>query len=258
MTVKQSVCYPMMQPLPMPLEDFFPRVAAMGFAAVEIWKPDANFPALADLAHRHGLVMASFSGHDSLANGLNNPGEHTRIVDELGKAIDLAAAYDVPGLICFSGNRRPGQSEAEAIDATAAGLRQIAPYAEQKGVNLNVELLNSKVDHAGYQCDNSAWGLAVIKAVNSPCVKLLYDIYHMQIMEGDLIATITANIGAIGHFHTAGVPGRRDLDDTQEINYRGVMQALSATSYDLYVGHEFRPKGDLMAALQQAYTICNV
>jgi hydroxypyruvate isomerase len=257
MPIKQSVCYPMMQPLPLPLEDFFPRVAAMGFAAVEVWKPDDNFPALADLAHQHNLVMASISGHDSLANGLNNPAEHTRICDELGKSIDLAVAHGVPGLICFSGNRRPGQSEEEAIEATAAGLRQIAPYAESQGVNLNLELLNTKVDHAGYQCDNSAWGLAVVKAANSPRVKLLYDIYHMQIMEGDLITTITANIDAIGHFHTAGVPGRRDLDDSQEINYRGLMQALAASPYDLYVGHEFRPKGDLMAALQQAYTVCN-
>jgi hydroxypyruvate isomerase len=258
MPIKQSVCYPMMQPLPLPLEELFPRVAAMGYAAVEIWKPDASFPAVSDLAHQHGLVLASISGHDSLQNGLNNPAEHARIVDELGKSIDLAAANGVPGIICFSGNRRPGQSEEDAIDATAQGLSQIASYAERNKVNLNLELLNSKVDHAGYQCDNSAWGLAVVKAVNSPAVKLLYDIYHMQIMEGDLIATITANIEWIGHFHTAGVPGRRDLDDTQEINYRGVMQAISATSYDLYVGHEFRPKGDLLPALQQAYLICDV
>jgi hydroxypyruvate isomerase len=248
----------MMQPLPMSLEDFFPRVAAMGFAAVEIWKPDATFPAIADLAHQNHLVLASFSGHDSLGIGLNNPAEHTRIVDELGKSIDLAVEYGVPGIICFSGNRLPGQSEAEAIAATVDGLRQIAPYAEQKNINLNMELLNSRVDHAGYQCDHSAWGLEVVKAVNSRNVKLLYDIYHMQIMEGDLIATILANIEWIGHFHTAGVPGRRDLDDTQEINYRGLMQALSKTSYNLYVGHEFRPKGELFGALQQAYTVCNL
>jgi hydroxypyruvate isomerase len=258
MPIQQSVCYPMMQPLPMPLEELFPRVAAMGFAAVEIWKPDSTVSAVAELAHKNHLVLASFSGHDSLANGLNNPAEHTRIVDELGRSIDMAAEWGVPGIICFSGNHLSGQSEEEAIAATAAGLRQIAPYAESKNVNLNLELLNSKVDHPGYQCDHAAWGLAVTKAVNSRCVKLLYDIYHMQIMEGDLIATITENIQWIGHFHTAGVPGRRDLDDAQEINYRGVMQAIAATGYPLYVGHEFRPKGDLLAALQQAYTLCHV
>lgn len=258
MPIKQSVCYPMMQPLPMSLEEFIPRVAAMGFAAVEIWKPDATFPLVASLARQHGLTLASFSGHDSLGNGLNNPAEHARIVDELARSIDLAAENGVPGIICFSGNRRAGQSEDEAIAATVEGLRQIAPYAETKNVNLNLELLNSKVDHAGYQCDHSAWGLAVVKAVNSRNVKLLFDIYHMQIMEGDLISTITSNIDWIGHFHTAGVPGRRDLDDTQEINYRGLMAAIASTSYNLFVGHEFRPKGELIAALKQAYTVCDM
>jgi hydroxypyruvate isomerase len=257
MKIKQSVCFPMMQPLPVPLEEFIPRVAQMGFGAVEIWKPDANFAALVDLAQRNDLAVASFSGHDSLANGLNNPAEHARICDELGASIDLAAQHGIPGIICFSGNRRPGQSEEEAISACVEGFRQIAPNAEAKGVNLNMELLNSKVDHAGYQCDHAAWGLAVVQKVNSPNVKLLYDIYHMQIMEGDLISTITGSIQWIGHFHTAGVPGRQDLDDAQEINYRGLMQALSATPYNLFVGHEFRPKGDLFGALQQAHQVCN-
>ena len=257
MKIKQSVCFPMMQPLPVPLDEFIPRVAQMGFDAVEIWKPDETFPALAELAQRSNLVIASFSGHDSLTNGLNDPSQHGRICDELGRSIDMAAEYGVPGIICFSGNRRPGQSEEEAIEACAAGLNQIAPYAEQKGVNLNMELLNSKVDHPGYQCDHTAWGMAVVEKVSSPSAHLLFDIYHMQIMEGDLIRSIQSNIARIGHFHTAGVPGRRDLDDHQEIDYTGVCRAIAETPYDLYVGHEFRPKGDLFAALQQAYQVCD-
>jgi hydroxypyruvate isomerase len=178
-------------------------------------------------------------------------------VAELRQSIDMAVQYDVPGLICFSGNRRAGQSDTQAIAACVDGLRQIAPYAEEKGVNLNMELLNSKIDHPGYQCDHAAWGLEVMKQVNSPRVKLLYDIYHMQIMDGDLIRTVSENIQWIGHFHTAGVPGRHDLDETQEINYRAVCQAINAAGYDLYLGHEFRPKGELFAAIEEAYTVCD-
>ena len=121
-----------------------------------------------------------------------------------------------------------------------------------------MELLNSKVDHPGYQCDHTAWGLAVLQQVNSPNVKLLYDIYHMQIMEGDVIRTMTANLDAIGHIHTAGNPGRNELDDRQELNYRGICRALSDAGYDGYVGHEFRPRGDLVESLRQAYELCNV
>jgi len=257
MKIKQSICYPMMEPLPVPLPVFFQRAAQIGFAAVEIWKPGDDFAELAGLAQKHGLRIASFSGHESLPVGLNDPGEHERICTELRHSIDLAARYNVPGVICFSGNRRAGQSEAEAIEACAAGFRRIAPYAEEKGVNLNMELLNSAVDHPGYQCDHSAWGLEVVKRVNSPRVKLLYDIYHMQIMEGNLIRTIVDNIQWIGHFHTAGVPGRHEIDDTQEINYRGLCRALAATSYDLYIGHEFRQTDDLFEALEEAFLICN-
>ncbi len=257
MRIKQSVCFPMMEPLPVPLSEFIPRVAAIGFAAVEIWKPDESFPVLAGLAQKHGLRIASFSGHDSLDIGLNDPDQHERIIAELRTSIDLAAQYDVPGVICFSGNRRNGQSEEDAIEACAAGLRKIAPYAEKLGVNLNMELLNTIVDHPGYQCDHAAWGLEVVKRVNSPRVKLLYDIYHMQIMEGNLIRTIVDNIQWIGHFHTAGVPGRHEIDDTQEINYRGLCKALAATPYNLFVGHEYRQTRELFETLQEAYDICN-
>jgi hydroxypyruvate isomerase len=120
-----------------------------------------------------------------------------------------------------------------------------------------MELLNSKVDHAGYQCDHTAWGVAVCEKVNSPRVKLLYDIYHMQIMEGDIVRTIRDNIKWIGHFHTAGNPGRNDMDDTQELNYAGICRAIAATGYPWYVGHEFRPKGDLIEALRWTFKLCD-
>lgn len=257
MRIKQSVCFPMMEPLPVPLSEFIPKVAQIGYDAIEIWKPDEHFLKLVELAHKYNLRLASFSGHDSLPVGLNDPAQHTRICDELSRSIDLAKANNVPGVICFSGNRRPGQSEEDAIETCAEGFRKIAPYAEQNGVNLNLELLNTLVDHPGYQCDHSAWGLEVVKRVNSPSVKLLYDIYHMQIMEGNLIQTIQNNIEWIGHFHTAGVPGRFEIDDTQEINYRGVCKAIAQTSYPYFIGHEYRPRRDLFDTLREAYEICD-
>ncbi len=258
MRIQQSVCFPMMQPLPMPLPEFIAQVARIGYKAVEIWKPDDSFPVLAELAEQHGLRIASFSGHDSLPVGFNDPSQHNRIIDELHASIDLAAKYRVPGIIVFSGNRRPGQSDEEGAEVCAEGLRKIAPYAEEKGVNLNMELLNTKVDHPAYQCDSSAWGLQVVKAVNSPRVKLLFDIYHMQIMEGNLIQTITENSQWIGHFHTAGVPGRYEPDDTQEINYAAVSRAIAASGYDLFVGHEYRPRRPLMETLPETFRTCDV
>jgi hydroxypyruvate isomerase len=129
--------------------------------------------------------------------------------------------------------------------------------AEQKKVNLNLELLNSKVNHPGYQCDKTAWGAEVVRRVGSPNVKLLYDIYHMQIMEGDIIRTIRQNIKAIGHFHTAGNPDRRDMDDTQEMNYKGICKAIAQAGYEFYVGHEFNPKGDPIEALRAAFVQCD-
>jgi len=257
MSVKQSVCYPMMKPESIPLDAFVAEVKAMGFAAIELWKPGGDFEEVIELAEAHDLAIATISGHDSLAVGLNDPSQHDRIEAELHASIDLAAEVGVPGLICFSGNRREGVSKEDSIAATVEGLRRVAPYAEQRGVNLNMELLNTKVDHPGYECDHSAWGLEVCRRVNSPNVKLLYDIYHMQIMEGDIIRTITENMQWIGHFHTAGVPGRHDFDDTQELNYRGICRAISASGYKFYVGHEYKPKGDIYDSLRRTFEICD-
>ena len=257
MRVKQSVCYPMLKPRDVTLDDFVPQVADIGFSAIELWGRDETLPDVVDLAKRYNLAVSIMSGHDSLTVGLNNASQHDRIEQELRESIDLAAEYGIQGVICFSGNRRPGISEEKALTTTVQGLLRIAPYAEAKNINLNLELLNSKVDHPRYQCDSSAWGLAVVKQVGSPNVKLLYDIYHMQIMEGNIISTIQDNIQWIGHFHTAGVPGRSDFDDTQELNYRGICRAIAESGYNYYVGHEFRPKGDVITALKQAFAICD-
>jgi hydroxypyruvate isomerase len=258
MRIQQSVCYPVFGTLEeMTLDDLFKVAAGIGYVAVELWQRGDDFEQIVEMARRHNLVVASMVGHASLPDGLNKRSNHDRIEAELRTSIDVAARHGVPGLICFSGNRQPYQTELEAIAAVADGLKRIAPYAEEKGVNLNLELLNSKVDHPGYQCDHTAWGAAVCERVNSPRVKLLYDIYHMQIMEGDVIRTIRQNIKWIGHFHTAGNPGRKDLDDTQELNYAGVCKAIAATGYDLYVGHEFVPRGDLIEALRYTFELCD-
>jgi hydroxypyruvate isomerase len=256
MPLKQSFCYPMYTTKDGSLADLFKAAKAIGFAATELWFRDDNFEEWAATVKASGLAIASMCGHRTLNDGLNNPANHDRIEAELRASIDVAVKHGIPGLICFSGNRREGLTDAEGIEITARGLKRIAPYAEKHGINLNIELLNSKVDHAGYQADHTAWGVAVCKRVGSPRAKLLYDIYHMQIMEGDVIRTIRDNIQYIGHFHTAGNPGRNDMDDTQELNYRGICAAIAATGFDLYLAHEFKPKGDPIAALKAAHAIC--
>jgi hydroxypyruvate isomerase len=258
MRIQQSVCYPIAKPPDMNVDRFFGEVAAIGYRAVEMWGRDGDFPAVMKAAAKHGLKVVSMIGVGSLDNGLNCRENHVRIEAELRESINVAADHGIPGLICFSGNRRPQLSDEEGALITAEGLRRIAPYAEQKGVNLNLELLNSKVDHKGYQCDHTAWAVSVHEQVKSPRVKILYDIYHMQIMEGDVIRTIRETIARIGHFHTAGVPGRNDMDDTQELNYRAIAAAISATGYSLYVGHEFSPKGDALAALKNTFDLFDV
>jgi hydroxypyruvate isomerase len=188
---------------------------------------------------------------------MNRRESHARIEDELLESIDVAAANSIPGLICFSGNRL-GLGDDEGAEIVAEGFDRVKRAAEEKGVNLNLELINSKVDHPDYQCDHAEWGLKVCGMVDSPRVKLLYDFYHMQIMDGDLVRTIRDHSAYIGHFHTAGNPDRRDLDEDQEINYPAVMRAIAGSGYDLYVGHEFKPKGDPVDALKAAFRTCDV
>jgi hydroxypyruvate isomerase len=244
----------------LPLTDLFREAHAIGYEAVEFWdRADVpDFSAALELARSCGLAVASMSGHRSLGDGLNDPSNHERIEGELRESIDLAAQFGIRGLICFSGNRRPGQSDGEGAITCAQGLRRIAAHAEARSINLNLELLNSRVDHPGYQCDRTDYGRAVCEMVGSPRVKLLYDIYHMQIMEGDIIRTIRQSIAHIGHFHTAGNPGRHEFDDTQELNYRGICSAISDTGYEGYVAHEFSPRGDVIDGLRHAFRVCSI
>jgi hydroxypyruvate isomerase len=179
------------------------------------------------------------------------------LLRELEETIPRAAEARVPNVIAMFGNRN-GRGDAVGIEACVTGLKRIAPLAEEHGVTVCVELLNSRVDHADYQGDRTAFGVAVIEAVGSPRVKLLYDIYHMQIMEGDVIRTIRRHVAHIGHFHTGGVPGRHEIDDGQELNYRAVARAIADIGFQGYVAHEFVPAGDPIASLREAVAICDV
>jgi hydroxypyruvate isomerase len=209
-----------------------------------------------DLVYDTGLIVSCGPAND-IATGPNHRERHDRFEDDVCKALDKAAKYKVPNLVIFSGNRE-GVGDVEGAVNCVEGLLRVAKVAEEKGVNLALETLNSKCDHIDYQCDHTDFAVNVVKAVNSPRVKVLYDIYHMQVMEGDVIATIKKNIDHICHIHTAGVPGRNDMDDTQELNYPGIMKAIAATNYAGYVGQEYCPKGDAIEALKLAYKLCDV
>jgi hydroxypyruvate isomerase len=211
---------------------------------------------------RYGLVCAMGYAtvphpENRLIDGFNRVENHAWLIPAYQHAIPLAAAAKVPNVICFSGTRK-GQSDEDGRQICARGLAPLIPLAEQHGVTLCMELLNSKVDHPDYQCDHTAWGVALAKTINSPRFKLLYDIYHMQIMEGDVIRTVTDNIKYIGHFHTGGVPGRHEIDDTQELNYHRVMQAIADAGFPMFVAQEFVPTKDPRTALAEAVAICTV
>jgi len=237
-----------------PLPEFFETVAEIGLPAVDLLNAEQWAIAKRDF----GLVcsMGQAPGN-SIPDGLNDPKHHAAILDGLAKTLPLAAKDGVPNVITFFGNRR-GMPLEQGIANSVTCLQQVARMAEGEGVTVCVELLNSKVDHKDYQCDRTPWGVEVCKLVGSPNVKLLYDIYHMQIMEGDLIRTIRDNIDYIGHFHTAGNPGRNDMDDTQEIYYPAVARAIADTGYQAYVGHEFVPKGEVFEAIRAAYETFDV
>lgn len=262
MRIKQSFCYPLYMPKGKTIDHVMKAAADIGLKAVELWHRAANLhdvtlEQLADAAKANNMIVASMCGHQSLEDGMNKPENHDRIEKELKESIDVAVKLGMPNLICFSGNRNKGQSDYEGAISCAKLLRRVAPYAEEKGINLNVELLNSKVDHPGYQCDHTDWGLALMEMVQSPRVKLLFDVYHMQIMEGDVIRNLRKAMPYIGHIHTAGNPGRKDMDDEQEMNWVGICKAIAATDYAGYVGHEFSPKGDPIEALKAAFKTCD-
>ena len=192
-----------------------------------------------------------------LTVGWNRRDNHAWLVPGYERGIALAAAAQVPNVICFSGNRG-GLSDEEGLAACAEGLRRIMPAAERSRVTVIMELLNSKVDHADYQCDHTPWGVELVRRVGSERFKLLYDIYHMQIMEGDVIRTIRDHGRHIGHYHVAGNPGRHEPDASQELNYPAVMRAIAQTGFAGYVAQEFIPTGEPLAALAEAVKTCRV
>jgi hydroxypyruvate isomerase len=242
--IQQAVAWWCFVPGKLGPEAFVRAVAEAGYAGIDL-APQEYWPLIRD----HGLALSAVGGHGSIALGLNRRDQHDRIEAELRAQIALAEQWHTANLICFAGSR-DGLTNAEGIAATAEGLARVAGAAEAAGVTLTLELLNSKVDHPGYQADHTAWGVNVIERVGSPRVKLLYDIYHMQIMEGDLIRTLQGAAAHIGHYHTAGNPGRHELDEAQEINYHAVLRAIAGTGYQGFISHEFIPAGDPIDAIK--------
>jgi len=208
---------------------------------------------------KYGLTCAMVSGiPGGITKGLNRHENHDTIVEWFTSAAPKVSKAGCQNIICFSGNR-VGLSDEDGIKNCAVGLKRLVPIAEKNNVTLVMELLNSRVDHADYQCDHTAWGVELCKAVGSDRFKLLYDIYHMQIMEGDVIATIRRSHPYIAHYHTGGVPGRHEIDQSQEIYYPAVMEAIVETGFKGHVAQEFIPKRpDVLASLQQGVTICDV
>jgi hydroxypyruvate isomerase len=253
--LKQSVCrWPYRS---VELDELCRRVKRMGFVGIDLLYRD-EWPVARDA----GLTVSM--GYPSrrenfIQTGFNNPANHTLLLGELETALPLAGRAGVPNLIAMFGNRDPARDDRAAVDSCIAGLAKIAPLAEGCGVTVCVELLNSRINHPAYQGDHTAFGVAVMQGVNSPRVKLLYDIYHMQIMEGDVIRTIRDNIQWIGHFHTGGVPGRHEIDASQELNYHAIALAIADLGYPGYLAHEFIPTHpDPYTSLADAFRICSV
>ena len=249
--IRQSVCkgpYPSLS-----VDELCRYGAHIGLKGIDLLQP-ADF----EIPKKYGLTCAmGYAGAGSIKDGLNRIENHDKIEAALRQTIPSAVKAGVPNLITFSGNRN-GMSDEEGAKNTIVGLNRVKRMMEDANITLCLELLNSKVNHKDYMADHTEWGAQVMKEVNSPHVKLLYDIYHMQIMEGDLIATIQKNIQWIGHFHTGGVPGRNDLNDMQEVQWDGVMRGIAATGFNGFVAHEFKPLGDPYAALLQAVNRCDV
>lgn len=250
--LKQSVCRWCYGKVPLP--EFFKTVAEIGLPAVDLLNAEQWGIAKRDF----GLVcsMGQAPGN-SIPDGLNDPKNHAAILDGLAKTLPLAAKDGVPNVITFFGNRR-GMPLEQGITNSVACLQQVARMAEGEGVTVCVELLNSKVDHQDYIGDHTAYGAEIIERVGSPRVKLLYDIYHMQIMEGDVIRTIRDHWDAIGHFHTGGVPGRNELDGTQELQWASIARAIVDKGYTGYFAHEFIPTRDPFTSLREAVALCDV
>ena len=234
------------------LDDLCRQGAEMGLSGIDLVNAD-EWPTL----RKYGLTPAMTPGAGTIPVAWNRKENHDRLEKEMRENIAKAAEAKVPNVITFSGNRR-GLADDEGRDNCILGLQRVKKVAEDAGVTICLELLNSKVNHKDYQCDHTRWGVEVIKAVDSPRVKLLYDIYHMQIMEGDLVHTIKDNHQYIGHYHTGGVPGRHELDETQEVNWPAVCRAIVDTGFHGFVAHEFVPTRDPLTSLREAVALCDV
>ena len=248
--LKQSVCQWCYSS--MPLDELCAAAKRIGLLSVELLS-EKDWP----VVKQHGLTCAMANGPSTIPVGFNRPSEHDRLVAESERLLPLVAAAGLPNMIVFSGNRA-GMGDGEGLANCVAGLKRITRLAEKLGVTVCMELLNSKVDHKDYMCDRTPWGAELVRQVGSPRFKLLYDIYHMQIMEGDVIRTIRDHFGAIGHFHTAGVPGRNEIDAGQELQYPAIMRAIADLGYTGFIGQEFIPKREPMRSLEEGVRICEV
>jgi hydroxypyruvate isomerase len=236
------------------LDELCRAAQGMGIRSIDLVGPE-EWPTL----KRYGLTCAMANGAGmGIGKGFNRLENHDRLVADFEKLIPQAAAAGMENVICMSGNRE-GLDDQQGLANCVVGLKRLMKLAEEQKVNVVMELLNSRYDHKDYQCDHTAWGVEVCRQVGSERCKLLYDIYHMQLMEGDLINTIKANIQYIAHFHTGGVPGRHEIDGSQEINYPAVMRAIAASGFKGFVAQEFVPsRADALKSLRQAIAICDV
>jgi hydroxypyruvate isomerase len=236
------------------LDELCKAVKQIGFAAIDLVGPKEW-----SVLKQHGVYSSMCNGAEiNLVNGWNDPQYHPQLIKNYTEHIDLVAKAGYKNLICFSGNRN-GMANDVGLKNCVQGLKQIMSQAEKQGVIIQMELFNSKVNHKDYMCDNTPWGIELCKQLGSPNFKLLYDIYHMQINEGDIIRTITDSHQYFGHYHTAGVPGRNEIDETQELYYPAIMHAILKTGYKGYVAQEFLPKKeDKIASLKTAVELCDV
>ena len=240
-------CYPDIS-----LDEMAQAVGPMGITSIELLGPD-DWPTL----KKHGLTCAMANGAGGIEEGWNRIENHEWLIPGFEERIQEAADAGLTNVICFSGNR-DGMDDEEGLENCAKGLKEIMSLAEEQNITICMELLNSKVNHPDYMCDHTAWGAKLADAVGSDRFKLLYDIYHMQIMEGDVIRTIRDYKDYIGHYHTGGNPGRHEIDDTQELNYPAIIRAIEETGFEGFVAQEFIPTREPLASLEEAIEICNV
>ena len=250
--LKQAICRGVFSGAKLDLDGLCRETARLGAVGIDLVGPDA-FATL----KQHGLIPTMVPGGGGIKKGINDKKNQAEIDLKMRESIKAAASAGAPNVIVMAGDRA-GISDEEGMENSVTFLNNIKGLAEELKVTLCMELLNSKVNHPGYMCDRTAWGVGVCQRVNSPRVKLLYDIYHMQIMEGDIIRTIRDNIQYIGHFHTAGNPGRHEFDDTQELNYAPICKAIADLGYQGFLSHEYTPTRDPLGTLEKMMQICDV